>query len=73
MWKLSSQKYKLRTKAKMESHSMRFCAMIVLKRIINKIRNMIRDSLQNMDKEFYLLRETYKFEILFQEIYKILY
>jgi len=52
---------------------MKFCAMIVLKRIINKIRNMIRDSLRNMDKEFYLLRETYKFEILFQDIYKILY
>jgi hypothetical protein len=73
MWKLSSQNYKLRIKAKMESHSMKFCAMIALKRIINKIRNMIRDSLQNMDKEFYLLRETYKFEILFQDIYKILY
>ena len=57
----------------MESHSMRFCAMIVLKRIINKIKNMIRDSLQNMDKEFYLLKETFKFEILFQDIYKILY
>jgi len=52
---------------------MRFCAITVLMRIINKIRNMIRDSLQNMDKEFYLLRETYKFEILFQDIYKILY
>jgi hypothetical protein len=45
---------------------MMFCAKIVLNKTINKTKNMIKDSLQNMDKGFYLLKETFKFEIFFK-------
>ena len=31
---------------------MMFCAKIVMNKIINKTRNMIRDFLKNMGKEF---------------------
>ena len=46
---------------------MMFCAKIVLNKIMNKTKNMIKDSLQNTDKGFYLLKETFKFENLFQD------
>ena len=51
----------------MENHLMMFCAKIVLNKIMNKTKNMIKDSLQNTDKGFYLLKETFKFENLFQD------
>ena len=59
-------------RVKMMINLMKFCAKIVKKKINKTNKNMIRGSLQNMVKEFYLLKETFKFEISFQGN-KILY